>query len=154
VHQHANPPEPSGNDIHIQFRHGVNTDIPPILKRYKNHRTAGLTHTLLQKPQASKRTFPASQNLNPHPFSPTSTIKLARKTHIYTHPSVSSAVLCVDWLCSLASCVGYFQGIFCGKAEFPKFLKSSVFTKLGYCRACNMECCLQTVLEARYFSTL
>jgi hypothetical protein len=123
VHQHANPPEPSGNDIHIQFRHGVNTDIPPILKRYKNHRTAGLTHTLLQKPQASKRTFPASQNLNPHPFSPTSTIKLARKTHIYTHPSVSSfgfvislgfvssvssAVLWVDWLCSLASCVGYF----------------------------------------------
>jgi len=59
--------EPSQNDIHIQFRHGVNTDIPPILKGYKCHRTAGPTHTPTPKPQNYKKTSSASQNLNPHP---------------------------------------------------------------------------------------
>ncbi len=45
---------------------------------------------------------------------------------------MNSAVPQVDWLCSLASCVGYFYGIFCGKVEFPEFLKSSVFTEVGH----------------------
>jgi hypothetical protein len=47
--------------------------------------------------------------------------------------SVSSAVLWVDWLCSLASCVGYFYCIFFDKAEFLELLKSSVFTKFRHC---------------------
>jgi hypothetical protein len=37
--------EPSENDMHIQFCHGVKSDTPSILKQHTYHRTAGPSNT-------------------------------------------------------------------------------------------------------------
>jgi hypothetical protein len=37
--------EPSENDMHIQFHHGVKSDTPPILKQHTYHRKAGPSNT-------------------------------------------------------------------------------------------------------------
>jgi hypothetical protein len=60
--------EPSENDMHIQFHHGVKSDTPPILKQ----------HTLWKPPSILKST-------------PTPTLKHAHKTQfkIQTHPTAA-----------------------------------------------------------------
>jgi len=46
--------EPSENDMHIQFSHGLKSDTPPIRKRHTCHRPAGPSNTHPMK------TFPES----------------------------------------------------------------------------------------------